>query len=294
MFVPTHSTQQMFGAVPLVWICNPDPLSIRIFNPLGSNELNRNSACGNKTATSSLSFLLMMIKNGIQDSVAFTGKGPRKGWRTPLNIINDSEQRDEEKERPRGPFASERGDEPRSGIPYCSVYSYTFFGARYMDHELMAMWLSVDPMADKYPNISPYNYCMWNPIKVIDPNGKDTIKTPTGISISVGDGYQATPDGKYLFGDGLVTKEWDPSLCQIVSDDGSPLGGYKNCELNNNAPWMQFAISQIGVKEVPMGENRGPAVEKYLRSTNSEAGNPWCASFVNWCLQQSGYSGAGA
>jgi hypothetical protein len=27
------STQQMFGAVPLVWICNPDPLSIRIFNP---------------------------------------------------------------------------------------------------------------------------------------------------------------------------------------------------------------------------------------------------------------------
>ena len=219
----------------------------------------------------------MMEKHGIQKHSTFTGK-----------------ERDEEKERSRGPFASERGDEPRSGIPYCSVYSYTFFGARYMDHELMAMWLSVDPMADKYPNISPYNYCMWNPIKVIDPNGKDTIKTPTGISISVGDGYQATPDGKYLFGDGLVTKEWDPSLCQIVSDDGSPLGGYKNCELNNNAPWMQFAISQIGVKEVPMGENRGPAVEKYLRSTNSEAGNPWCASFVNWCLQQSGYSGAGA
>ncbi len=25
-----------------------------------------------------------------------------------------------------------------------------------MDHELMTMWLSVDPMADKYPNISPY------------------------------------------------------------------------------------------------------------------------------------------
>ena len=48
-------------------------------------------------------------------------------------------------------------------------------GARYMDHELMTMWLSVDPMADKYPNISPYNYCMWNPIKVVDPNGMDTV-----------------------------------------------------------------------------------------------------------------------
>ena len=26
-------TRRMFHAVPLVWICNPDPLSIRIFNP---------------------------------------------------------------------------------------------------------------------------------------------------------------------------------------------------------------------------------------------------------------------
>lgn len=52
---------------------------------------------------------------------------------------------------------------------------YGYFGARYMDHELTTMWLSVDPMADKYPNISPYNYCMWNPVRVIDPNGMDTI-----------------------------------------------------------------------------------------------------------------------
>ena len=52
---------------------------------------------------------------------------------------------------------------------------YSYFGARYMDHELMTMWLSVDPLSDKYPSITPYNYCMWNPIKVVDPNGMDTI-----------------------------------------------------------------------------------------------------------------------
>ena len=50
---------------------------------------------------------------------------------------------------------------------------YSYFGARYMDHELMTMWLSVDPLADKYPNISPYNYCMWNPMKLVDPDGRD-------------------------------------------------------------------------------------------------------------------------
>ena len=27
-------------------------------------------------------------------------------------------------------------------------------------------------MADKYPNISPYNYCIWNPVKLVDPDGE--------------------------------------------------------------------------------------------------------------------------
>ena len=50
---------------------------------------------------------------------------------------------------------------------------FGYFGARYMDHELMTMWLSVDPMSDKYPSISPYAYCVWNPVKLVDPDGND-------------------------------------------------------------------------------------------------------------------------
>ncbi|MCQ2225871.1 MAG: RHS repeat-associated core domain-containing protein [Paludibacteraceae bacterium] len=49
---------------------------------------------------------------------------------------------------------------------------YGYFGARYMDHELTTMWLSVDPMSDKYPSLSPYNYCAWNPVKLVDPDGR--------------------------------------------------------------------------------------------------------------------------
>ena len=52
---------------------------------------------------------------------------------------------------------------------------YGYFGARYMDHELMTMWLSVDPMSDKYPSISPYNYCAWNPVKIVDPDGREIV-----------------------------------------------------------------------------------------------------------------------
>ena len=54
-----------------------------------------------------------------------------------------------------------------------SETGYSYFGARYYDSDLMTGWLSIDPMADKYPGLSPYAYCAWNPIKLVDPDGRD-------------------------------------------------------------------------------------------------------------------------
>lgn len=48
--------------------------------------------------------------------------------------------------------------------------SLSYFGARYYDAGL-SIWLSVDPMSDKYPSLSAYNYCALNPVLFIDPNG---------------------------------------------------------------------------------------------------------------------------
>lgn len=63
---------------------------------------------------------------------------------------------------------------------------YGYFGARYMDHELTAMWLSVDPMADKYPSISPYAYCAWNPVKLTDPDGNSPISALAKLAAKQG------------------------------------------------------------------------------------------------------------
>ena len=52
--------------------------------------------------------------------------------------------------------------------------SLYYYGARYYDPRI-SIWGSVDPLAEKYPSWSPYNYCFSNPIKLVDPNGEDPI-----------------------------------------------------------------------------------------------------------------------
>ena len=79
--------------------------------------------------------------------------------------------------------------------PRLGIYTYNgketdyesgfhYYGARYHWSELLTGWLSVDPMMDKYPSISPYTYCAWNPVKLVDPDGREIdeyrLNTETG------------------------------------------------------------------------------------------------------------------
>ena len=58
----------------------------------------------------------------------------------------------------------------------------------------LGRWLSVDPMFDKYPNESSYNYCGGNSVLMIDPKGKDRY-----IFKSNGDfDHKETTDGRHV------------------------------------------------------------------------------------------------
>ena len=46
------------------------------------------------------------------------------------------------------------------------------FEYRMHDTRIGRFW-SVDPMASKYPSLSPYVYCANNPVKLVDPNGEE-------------------------------------------------------------------------------------------------------------------------
>ena len=51
----------------------------------------------------------------------------------------------------------------------------SYFGSRYYSSDL-SIWLSVDPMSDKYASLSPYTYCADNPVKLVDPNGEEIVE----------------------------------------------------------------------------------------------------------------------
>ena len=56
-----------------------------------------------------------------------------------------------------------------------SDHQTTAFGARYYDPVLSGLFLSIDPMSDEYPSLSPYTYCTWNPVKLVDPDGCENV-----------------------------------------------------------------------------------------------------------------------
>ena len=83
---------------------------------------------------------------------------------------------------------------------------FHYYGARYYWSELLTGWLSVDPMSDKYPSMSPYNYCAWNPVKLVDPDGCE-----------VGDYY--TYDGKWVGKDKSIDQK--VYACDGIGKDGN-------------------------------------------------------------------------
>lgn len=46
-----------------------------------------------------------------------------------------------------------------------------YYGARYMN-PVTSLWYGVDALAEKYPSIGGYVYCVGNPIKCVDLDGK--------------------------------------------------------------------------------------------------------------------------
>ena len=102
----------------------------------------------------------------------------------------------------------------------------------YMDHELMTMWLSVDPMSDKYPSISPYAYCAWNPVKLVDPNGMEMDDPTKWKNIA-----SVIPESKFV--------GWQREPYRTTMTNRRKAAGYKNTKPNCN-DHARMQLEQVG------------------------------------------------
>ncbi|KWW26783.1 MAG: RHS repeat-associated core domain-containing protein, partial [bacterium P3] len=120
---------------------------------------------------------------------------------------------------------------------------FLYYGARYHWPEVWSGWLSPDPMMDKYPGISPYAYCNWNPVIFVDPDGRDTFY----IEMDKGRIYHQEAKGDHCIRfrkDGEILD--DKTMTGIKSQINYEKSGTWDADGPGTTDYLEFCDAQIG------------------------------------------------
>ncbi|WP_143053789.1 RHS repeat-associated core domain-containing protein [Parapedobacter koreensis] len=124
------------------------------------------------------------------------------------------------------------------------VSGYYDYGARFYD-PVIGRWGSVDPLAEKHFNLTPYNYVLNNPLIYIDPFGLDTLlyNQDTGklLDRKLGEGKSAIYT---VSGDYDEENIWG-SASPLVYQVGQRSGGVSGKSFRNNHP-LKGIGTQVG------------------------------------------------
>ena len=112
----------------------------------------------------------------------------------------------------------------------------SYFGSRYYSSDL-SVWLSVDPMSDKYPSLSPYTYCADNPVKLVDPNG-ETFVGVDGENVEV----NQEKNGKISVGNNASDDL--KRMASMINESGSKTAARQFMRLSKNECKIHFQIVQ--------------------------------------------------
>ena len=146
-------------------------------------------------------------------------------------------------------FSAKERD-PETGLSY--------FGSRYYSRDL-SIWLSVDPMAGKYPSLSPYVYCADNPVRCVDPNGEEINPIFNKAGVYVGKTIDEADDNRSAIIMDNYSKEKYPdgiTVSQATSEEagGIFLNEYKEGINISDREWDE-AVKEGGERMFPFVEN---------------------------------------
>jgi len=132
--------------------------------------------------------------------------------------------------------------------------------ARYYDPRT-SIWYGVDPMAEKYPNKTPYHYCSNSPIVRIDPNGEDDYFSDSGQFIGKDN---AKTDFVRIVNDEKIT---DKQREQLQAGTFNNKAGEKVSDMITDKSLSKSAIINIVNhydKELGQVEGKSPNIVKGL------------------------------
>ena len=132
----------------------------------------------------------------------------------------------------------------------------SYFGARYYSRDL-SIWLSVDPMSDKYPSLSPYVYCADNPVRLVDPNGEAFV----GVD---GENVEVNKDKNGIITVGENASEDLKRMASMINNSGSKTAAKQFMKLANNDCSVHFQIVQ----------GKGDGSKIGYHQAHDEQGNP--------------------
>jgi len=100
-------------------------------------------------------------------------------------------------------------------------------------------------------------------------------------------GFDPLHQGFFTVGEvkGFATRAVASAKGKRMLADGTIEKGTPVSEIGQRT--IEIAMSQLGVKEDPIGSNRGVQIDTYLAPTGM-VGVPWCAAFASWTDREAG------
>ena len=110
---------------------------------------------------------------------------------------------------------------------------YDYFGARYYDSRI-GRWGQVEPLYDRYINLTPYNYAANCPLTLADINGLENIVVVGGIDVTQNDPYKFVNSGILAANDLNTTGEKTTIVLLTAYINASDVAGIQSSIGNIN------------------------------------------------------------